>query len=137
MTTEPVPIDLDTLLEGAIDTYQHQRQQEWHQDENGAAYLALFDAIAKWMLRSSQDLVARSVASGLDWGTAVPLLDIPGLRTPIEEKVQIDVAWQFATGTDGMAARCLELARLVLATDEGRLRSCGRLRRALLYAETN
>jgi hypothetical protein len=116
MTTDPSPLDLENLLQGAIDTYEHERKETWHQDDRGKEYLALFDGIAKWMLRSSQDLVARPVASGLNWGSAIRLLGVPELRTPIKERVQIDVAWQFATGTDEMAERCLELAQLVLAS---------------------
>lgn len=107
-------LDLETLLQGTIEEYEQKRVAAWKEDEDGTRYLAFFDALAKWMLSSTEELTVTDEESGVEWDAALSLLDVADIVDEVKEKVQIDIAWEFATGTDKMTDRCLQLTRDVL-----------------------
>lgn len=110
-------IDLESLIQGAIDDWAQGRRAFW-KDNPENAYVDLVDEIAKKVFTASSTMSVPDPGAGdfLDWSAALQLTDIPPIYHLMFERVQIDVAWEFATGTDAMAGRCMDLTKLVLKT---------------------
>ncbi len=84
-------LDLETLLQGTIEEYERKRAEAWKEDKDGTHYLAFFDGLAKWMLRSVTELTVADDDSSVKWETALALLDVAHLANEIKEKIQIDI----------------------------------------------
>jgi hypothetical protein len=109
---------LEGLIDSVIQNYQDDRERYW-KDDPKSAYLDLVDEIARILLQASDQLVEpERMGTGiqsLKLSTLRSLADLDVFSEQVLERMKIDVAWQFATDVRGMANRCLELTRLVLA----------------------
>ena len=112
--------DLEAMIQGAINSFESERSYYW-ESEDRAPYLELADAIARQMVAASEDLVKPEGQPEipLDWHHYRFLAGIEGFRETVFEAVQIKVAWELCTDSDGKADRCLELAQEVLADQPG------------------
>src|SRR5574341_2136972 len=135
-------VALHILIESAIDNYEQDREHSW-KEEGRPDLLEVADRLAGAILKASQELVRPSHMKGLamTWEDARAFTKIPELRALILEKVQIDMAWEFANHTDAIAKRCLEVTDEVVKEQPGEavLRFLRRLTRCYVagfYPET-
>jgi hypothetical protein len=121
-----------------VQNFEDERESYWSDDEQGKDYLRLVDRIAKTLLRGSTDLVQPPQDFGdaetFSWDQAQWLADLDPVSGRVLERIEIDVAWEYSVDTRGMALRCLELARLVIAAqpNESVMRFLRRLSRCYI-----
>jgi len=67
--------DLDTLIDGAIDEFADEREREWAEDDSTRSVRDLIDALAQWLLATSDDLVLSGAGQphDIDWPFALTL----------------------------------------------------------------
>ena len=108
-------VPLHVLIESAIDNFEQDRDTYWTSEGHGAL-LTVVDSLAAATLKASQELVRPAHMKGLaiSWEQARQLTDAPDLQPLVLERLQIDVAWEYANHTDSMARRCLEVTDHVL-----------------------
>jgi len=113
---------LDVLIDGAIDEFEDEREQEWSNDDRTKRALTTIDATAGWLLAGTEELVITSdePPQGIDWDLALKLANSKLLSKEIRDRLQIEVARRFVGSTTKMAERCLDLARLVMKERPGK-----------------
>ena len=134
---------LDTLLEIIIQEYETDRERYWSDDENAARLRKVADRLAHIVVDSSEDTVLRMPDGATDtpWAGLQEIIRDFELSDEIRAKVEIIVAWRFATDNRAIAERCLQLADLALRQRPSErilrlLRRLGRCYVAGLYPET-
>ena len=121
-----------------VQNFEYNRERYWSDDEQGQAYIASVDRIARMLLRGTAELVQPpqdfADPEAFTWDQAQWLADIDPISARVLERVEIDVAWEYSVDTRGMAKRCLELARLVIAArpNESVMRFLRRLSRCYI-----
>jgi hypothetical protein len=121
-----------------VTAFEEDRSRYWGDSEGGKTYLAMVDGVAKMLLRGSSDLIQPSgQTSGpveFTWDQLQWLAKTDPVSAQILERVEIDVAWAYSVDTRGMALRCLELSRLVVAAqpNEAVMRFLRRLSRCYI-----
>src|SRR5438034_252439 len=100
--------NLDVLIDGAIDEFEAEREDEWSDDERTKRALGMIDATAAWLLAGTEELVITGdePLQGLDWELALRLANSKLLSREIRERLQIDVARRLVGSTTKMAERC-------------------------------
>lgn len=107
---------LSSLLELHIQNYEEDRERHWSDDESTLRLLTFVDAVAQSVVASTDDLVL-DISEELElipWDQVPRMIEAIELSSEVKAKAEILMAWRFATSTDAMATRCLELARVVL-----------------------
>lgn len=135
-------VSLTTLIEGVIDEYDQDRTRYW-KDAEKEQVLKILDHAAKDVLRASEDFLLPSLQSApLDWEKVRALAEADGiLGDLVRERLQIALAWEFATDVEGMAERCLQMTKELIGEQPNEpvmkfLRRVSRCYVAGFYAET-
>jgi hypothetical protein len=112
--------NLSVLIESIVQAYEDDREREWADDEQSVRLREFVDSVAHALVDSSSELVlAVPGAIGANWDSARAVIEVLELRRDVQEKVEILLAWRFATRSDEMAQRCLQLAELLLTRSPG------------------
>ena len=102
-----------------VQNFENGRDRYWGEDENGRNYIDFVDRLARTLLRGSAELVQPrnndSITDAFSWDQVQWLANVDPISARVLERVEIDVAWEYSVDTRGMAHRCLELTRLVIA----------------------
>ena len=113
-------VDLGDLLWSTIENYSDDRDATWRQLE-AEDLLKLVDTIAKKLVEGAGDLTipAKPDGSPASWDSLLELLsNDDAIHQALLEHVQLSVAYEYSTGVEGMAERCLELASLLISTPQ-------------------
>lgn len=107
---------LATMLEIIIQNYEDDREKYWSEDEQTIRLREFVDGVAESIVGSSDDLVQRlpDKLSEVGWPLIQTIIDQLELSGEVRAKTEIILAWRFATNTDEMAERCLQLVELLL-----------------------
>jgi hypothetical protein len=113
---------LPGLLELVIQNYETDRKAYWSENQQDANVLDIVEALAKSLRAASDELQASpAVIADLDfdWEQVRLLSRLPEFQAHLLDQLEIDVAYEFASGTREVARRCYELTREVLSTRPG------------------
>lgn len=112
---------LSTLLETIISEYETDRDRYWSDDEQTTQLIRFVDNVAAVLVESSDALLIKEmgVLTGENLSGARQIIEALELSAEVRAKVEILLAWRFATVTDEMASRCLELAELLIREHPG------------------
>lgn len=107
---------LGGLLGLVVENYESERAEYWGEDAQGKLLLGFVDSVARTLLDSSRDMVAKPLElEGLEFHwRQVEHLASEVLLPQIQERLEIEVAYEVTDGLSGSADRTMKLARLVL-----------------------
>ena len=113
-------VDLDSVIEGAIDGYSTDRKRVWRADEEGQRALFIADRLAELLHAASEQLLSPVAdTSDADWGFVREWATAPGLWPLAKERLQINLAWKVAPRTAEMADRCHDVTSVILEAAPG------------------
>lgn len=129
-------VNLDTHIDSAIDVFRQSREDYWR-DVSSGRYLELFDTAGSVVFEATKCLLAADTSGrvGVSFELASTLAKPGPFRDLVREKIQTEIAWEFATTTRAMSERCLELVSLLIRTqpDEQVCRFMNRLSRCYIF----
>ena len=108
---------LQSLIETIVQNYESDWERHYSEDEKTVRLREFIDAVAQSVVGSSEHLVVR-LADDLapwTWEHAQQIISALDLEAEVKARVEIHVAWMFATSSDAMAGRCLDLMAVALS----------------------
>jgi hypothetical protein len=111
-------MDLESLIEGGIEAFAEDREKFWTADPQDV-YLRLVDEIGEKILGATKQFSApleKAEDEYFTWDAALALTEVEEVAQLMLERLQIDVAREYSTGTHTKADRCFDLTKFVLRT---------------------
>lgn len=109
--------DLDSLIVGIIDAWRGDRDSDHaEQSEVAQKTLKIVDDIAQDLLKTSEHMLPSSNLQRVYTLGKLPSASLEeiGVKEIALESIQVEVAWEYCTGTRQMAERVLELSDQVV-----------------------